>query len=162
MDLSTLADLVAAAAIVVSLGLVVHEMRQTRRQAELGNWRDLLQTLVDFKAATNDLAFADLVRRGHADYGGLTETEKLAFGLYLEQGVHVLGNFVKHNDALPSRLKGLDLAIVNLFHDLLATPGGAAWWAEARQAGRFMPETYVVTEALLEKRRANGGRPLTG
>ncbi len=160
MDLSTIADLIAAAAIVVSLGFVGYEIQQTRKQAGLNNWRDLLQTLVDYKALTNDLAFADLVRRGHADYHALSETEKMAFGRYLEQGIHVLGNFDKHNDSLPTKIKDLEIPLTNMFYDLLGTPGGAAWWKEAKSHGRFFPETYRITDGYLDMRIANDGNPL--
>lgn len=153
-DLSTLSDLIAAAAIVVSLIFVAYELRQTRVQSELANWRDVLQALTDYKAATNDLAFAEFLTRAHSDYGALTEAEKLSFGLYLEQGVHIWGNFLKHNDTLPKKLEGLEIAIMNSVGEMLTTPGGAAWWAEAHERGRFMPSTYVTMDGFLARRAA--------
>lgn len=159
-DYGTLADIVAAFAIVATLGFVGWEVHMSRKQAELTNWRELLGTMTDHKAQTNDAALAALLVRGHADYGALSEEERLAFGHYLEQGVHVYGNFLKHNDSLPRKLTGLEAAVANHFWELLATPGGAAWWAEAHRRRRFMPGTYAVTDALLERRRARGGAPL--
>jgi hypothetical protein len=152
MDLSVIADfadLIAASAIIVSLVFVGYEMRMTRNQAELSNWRDLLSTFTDFKAITNDLDYASFLVRAHADYHTLNDAEKLSFGLYLEQGIHISGNFLKHNDSLPRKLVGLDEAIESTLGEMLTTPGGAAWWAAAHRRKRFMPETYVVVDRLI-------------
>ncbi len=161
MDLSSLgdiADIIAALAIVLSLAFVGYELHQNRTQAELSNWREVLQTLVDYKGLTNDAEFAEFVTRAHADHAALTEPEKLRFGLYLEQGVHIFGNFLKHNEALPKKLAGLEEAVGNMFVDMLTTPGGAAWWAETRGRGRFMPSTYRTVDALLAKGRRRTDR----
>lgn len=151
-SLADIADLIAAAAIILSLGFVAYELHLTRKQSELSNWRDVLAAFTDYKAITNDLAFAEFVVRAHRDYHALSEAEKLSFGLYLEQGVHIVGNFLKHNDSLPRKLVGLESAIMNTLGEMLTTPGGAAWWAEAHERGRFMPETYRVVDSLLAAR----------
>ena len=154
MDLSNIADiadLVAAFAIVVSLGFVGFELRMSRKQSELSNWREILQTFVDYKGATNDLEFSAFLVRAHRDFEALDDAEKQSFGLFLEQGIHIMGNFLKHNDSLPSKLLGLDDAIATSCQDLLTTPGGAAWWAQAQNKHRFMPETYIIVNALLER-----------
>ncbi len=150
-NIADFADLIAAVAIVVSLIFVGYELHQTRVQSELSNWRDILKSMTDFKAVTNDVTFAEMVTRGQADYAGLSDAEKLSFGLYLEQGIHIFGNFLKHNDSLPQKLTGREDAIGAHFRDLLDTPGGRIWWDEAQADGRFMPETYLVTNALLAK-----------
>ena len=159
-QIADIADLIAAAAIIVSLLFVAYEVRLNRKQAELTNWRETLVMLVEFKACTNDLSFADLVLRGHSDFDALTQAEQLSFGMYLEQGVHTIGNFLKHNDSLPRKLVGMEMAITNLFADLLTTHGGAQWWSEAHTQGRFMPETYRVIDELLAKHAANDGKPI--
>lgn len=150
-NIADFADLIAAVAIVLSLIFVGYELHQTRVQSELSNWREILKSMTDFKSATNDLGFAEVITRGQADYTSLSEAEKLSFGLYLEQGVHIIGNFLKHNDSLPQKLTGLEDAISAHFRDLLTTPGGRFWWEEAQTRGRFMPETYRVTNTLLAK-----------
>ena len=159
-QIADIADLIAAAAIVISLLFVAYEMRATRKQAELTNWREVLHTLTEYKAQTNDPVLADIVVRGHADIDALSDGERLSFELYLEQGVHVYGNFLKHNDSLPQKLIGLDGAVGNHFYELLKTPGGAAWWEGSQKRHRFMPETYRVTNALLNERDAKGGAPI--
>lgn len=158
--IADIADLIAAGAIVVSLLFVAYEIRATRKQTELTNWRELLQTLTDYKAQPNDPSLAAVLVKGHADYASLSDAEKLSFEMYLEQGVHIFGNFLKHNDALPQKLVGLEGAITNYFYEMLSTPGGAAWWEDSQRRKRFMADTYRTTNALLEKRRANGGEPV--
>ena len=150
MSASVIADIIAAAAIVLSLCFVAWELHQTRVQSELSNWRDILASLTEFKAITNDLAYAEFLVRAHADYHALSAAEKLSFSKYCEQGVHIIGNFLKHNESLPRKLAGLDQAIGVHFAELLSTPGGAAWWEEAQARGIFMPGTYVVTNKSLE------------
>lgn len=153
--LASLADIIAAVAIVLSLIFVGYELQQNRTQAELSNWREVLQTLVDYKGQTNDAAFAEFVTRAHADYDALSEADKMRFGYYLEQGVHIYGNFLKHNSALPRKLEGLEDAVSNMFIDMSTTPGGAAWWAQARERSRFMPSTYRTVDAALARGRVS-------
>jgi hypothetical protein len=153
-DWASMADIVAAAAIIVSLIFVGVQLRLTRIQSELGNWREVLQQLTDYKGITNDMAVAKLVTKGHADLDALDAAEKMSFGLYLEQGIHIYGNFLKHNDSLPRKLVGLDGAIKNSLAEMLTTPGGAVWWAEAHKRGRFMPETYRIIDALLKTEKS--------
>ena len=157
MQITVITDIVAAAAIVLSLCFVAWELRQTRVQSELANWRDILASLTTFKAITNDLDYAEFLVRAHADYHALSEAEKLSFGKYCEQGVHIIGNFLRHNESLPRKLAGLDQAIAVHFAELLTTPGGAAWWKEAEARGVFMPGTYVVTNKLLAEHARSKG-----
>jgi hypothetical protein len=89
--------------------------------------------------------------RAQADYDALSATDRMRFGLYLEQGIHIFGNFLKHNNSLPRKLEGLEDAVTNMFIDMLTTPGGSAWWAEAHERGRFMPSTYTIVNDHLAK-----------
>lgn len=152
-EFAPIADVLAALGVMVTVGVLAYEMRQTRRQTELSNWRDLLGTLTDYKGLTQDVEFAQLVERGHADYDALSAADKRRFGLYLEQGVHVYGNFLKHNTELPRKLEGLDDAVANYYIDMLTTPGGAAWLAQTRGLGHFMPATYRVIDEIISAGR---------
>jgi len=58
-------------------------------------------------------------------------TDRRRYGFCLEQGIHIIGNFLEHNNSLPRKLEGLEDAVTNMFIDVLTTPGGRAWWAEA-------------------------------
>ena len=147
-QLAAVADLLAAAGVIGSLLFLAFQMREANRENGLNNWRQLLENLTRYKAVTNDPYMADLVVRGNADYNALREAEKLSFGLYIEQGIHIIGNFEKHTGTVPRQLKGLDFAVQNLMHDLLHTPGAKQWWTEWKPRGRFMPITVQTIEQL--------------
>ena len=145
------ADIIAAFGVILSLAFLAYELRMTRKQSDLANWRDLLQSLIDYKGITNDLAFSEFIDRANQDYSALTSAEKRSYGLYLEQGVHIFGNFMKHNDTVPQKLLGLEKAVDNLMLDLLSTKGAREWWVESKPKGRFMPQTYVFVDRVLAK-----------
>lgn len=157
MDLgriADIADLLAAAGVIVSLGFLAYELRMNRKLAELSNWRELLAALSDYKGLTHDLEFSDLIERGNRDYSALTPSEQRSYGLYLEQGIHIMGNFLKHNDTMPQKLTGIDGAIHSLLRDLLCHPGGLAWWEQSKPKRRFMPQTYVIVDKVIEAETA--------
>jgi hypothetical protein len=100
--LADFADIIAALAIILSLIFVGYELHQNRTQAELSNWRELLQTLVDYKGLTHD---RNSRRSSCARRPTMTRSAPLtacAIGHYLEQGIHIIGNFLKHNNSLPN------------------------------------------------------------
>lgn len=148
MTLAAIADLVAAAGVIGSLIFLGVQLREQNRETGLNNWRELLVTLTDFKGITNDPAMADLVVRGHTDYHALSEAEQLSFGLYLEQGIHIIGNFEKHSGTVPGQMKDLQYPVQNLMLDHLATPGARAWWTQSKPKGRFLPATVATIDRL--------------
>lgn len=151
--LAAIADLIAAAGVIGSLLFLAIQLREQNRETGLNNWRELLQTLTNFKAATNDPVLADLVVRGNGDYHGLSAAEQMTYGLYLEQGIHIIGNFDKHAGTVPRTMENLNYAVHNLMLDLLNHPGARAWWAESKPKGRFMPATVANIEAAMEEGR---------
>jgi hypothetical protein len=148
-QLSAIAELVAAMAVVASLLFLGYELREGNRQARLSNWRELLEALRSFKAQTNDLAFAEMIERAGRDYAGLAAHEKIAYGMYLEQGIHVYGNFAKHTGRIPPGYVGLDEAIENSLRDMLTTSGARAWWDEARGRKRMMAATISRIDRIM-------------
>ncbi|MEL6549215.1 MAG: hypothetical protein AAFQ54_03110 [Pseudomonadota bacterium] len=99
---------------------------------------------------------ADLITRGQADYSALTPAEKLAFGNWLEQGIHIIGSFEKHSGTVPRAMRDVSLATHNLMLDHLRTPGARQWWQEARPRGRFMPNTARA----IDRMQAEGVAPI--
>lgn len=154
MELSKIADfadILAAAGVILSLLFLAYELHMSRKQAELANWRDLLQTLSDYKGLTNDLTFSEFVERANQDYAVLTPAEQRSYGLYLEQGIHIWGNFLKHNDTVPRKLVGLEDAVYNSVGDMMGPPGARMWWEGSKPKGRFMPQTYVMVDEALRR-----------
>jgi hypothetical protein len=154
--LADIADLLAAAGVIASLLFLAVQLRDQNRETRLKNWRELQVSLTQFKAVTNDLAMADLVARGQEDFDALSPGEKLAFGLYLEQGIHIIGNFDKHLGTVPKQFEHLNYAVHNTMLDLLSSPGARAWWKESKPRGRFLPSTA----ALIDKLQDAGARPV--
>lgn len=151
--LADIADLVAAAGVIGSLLFLAFQLREQNRETSLSNWRQLLESLTAFKASTNDPYLADLVMRGNADFHALSPAEQLAYGNWLEQGIHIIGNFEKHTGTVPRTMKDLNLAVHNLMLDHLRSPGARAWWAATKPRGRFMPATVVNIERAQEEGR---------
>lgn len=150
-QLAPIADILAALGVILSLIFLAYELRQNRKQSELANWRDLLESLSNFKGLSNNLDFAEFLERAERDYDALTPAEKRAFGMYLEQGIHIIGNFVKHNDTIPNKLVGMEGALHSLLRDLLNNKGARTWWIETKPKGRFMPQTYVMVDTVLDQ-----------
>jgi len=148
-QLAPTADIIAAIGVILSLIFLAYELRQNRKQSELANWRDLLESLSTFKGLTNDLEFSEFLERAEKDYHALTPAEQRSFGMYLEQGIHIIGNFAKHNDTIPNKLVGMEDAIHSLLRDLLNTHGARAWCFETKPKRRFMPQTYVMVDGVL-------------
>ncbi|MEM1430139.1 MAG: hypothetical protein AAGG09_11835 [Pseudomonadota bacterium] len=157
MPLSTLAasaDLIAALGVIASLLFLATELRRSNRANRQANWRQLLDSYSAFKAVTNDLAYAEFLSRARQDYHALSAGEKLSFGHYQEQGIHVMSNFYKHDTDVPEEVEGLIAAIDAVMLDHLDNPGARAWLAESRIRGRLRRATYAKIDALL----ARGGR----
>ena len=148
-EIFVIAEIIAAFAIVGSLMFLGSELREGNRQARASNWGEGLEALREFKAQTNDLAFAEMIERGHRDFSTLQAHEKRAFGLYLEQGIQVYGNFGKHGGRIPAGYVGFEEPLQNSMRDLLTTPGARAWWDETRGRKRLMPETISRIDKLL-------------
>lgn len=152
LKLAAIADLIAAAGVIASLLFLAFQLREQNRETGLNNWRQLLESLTALKASTNDPRMADLIVRGNADFHALSPAEQLAYGNYLEQGIHIIGNFEKHTGTVPRTMKDLDLAVHNLMLDLLSPPGARQWWAVSKPHGRFMP----ATAATIDKFQVDG------
>lgn len=141
-SIAAVADLIAAAAVVASVCFLAYELRQTNKQSRLANWRELLAELRSFKALTNDLEFSAFLERAQKDYAALSPSEKVSFAHYLEQGVHVYGNFTKHSGTVPGEFIGLEKAVSNCLADMMSSQGAIACWQDWETRGRLMPATY--------------------
>jgi len=86
-----------------------------------------------------------------ADIADLIAAEKRGYGQYLEQGIHITGNFAKHRGGVPNELNGLQDAVNNSLVDLLNTVGGREWWAEYKPKGKLMPATCQNIDAIFAR-----------
>jgi hypothetical protein len=69
----------------------------------------------------------------------------------------IAGEPLNRGDDLPRKLAGLEDAVTSMFADMLTTPGGSAWWAEAQTRGRFMGGTYTTVNDHLARHMARKG-----
>lgn len=145
-----IADLVAAIGVIGTMLFLAYELHQSNKEARLSNWRQLLDSFRDYKSTTNDLALSELIERGNQSYIGLNPLEQRSYGQYLEQGIHVMGNFSKHTGKVPFELTGLNTAVENSMLDLLNTPGGREWWQEYKPKGKLLPSSYLMIDGLLD------------
>lgn len=149
--LADFADLLAALGVIASLLFLAMELRRSNRDTRQANWRALLDSYREFKALTNDLAFAEFVLKARADYQSLTAAERLSFEHYQEQGIHVMGNFFKHASTMPGELTGLTQAVEVCMAEHLDGQGARDWYADNKTRGRLMPETYRNLDAILAR-----------
>ena len=130
IDLATWAQVASAAGVIGSLIFVGLQIRHTNTQAGLENVRGQLDALRDFKSQTNDPFMAELVFRGRQSYHDLSDSEKLAFSLYLEQGIHAAMLIYFH--AGKDNISSDESEQSNRLHivSILDHPGTREWWAE--------------------------------
>jgi len=148
-QIADIADLIAAFGVIGSLLFLAFELRLSNKENRMSNWRQLLDSFREYKAVTNDVAFSELIERGNSNYDDLSAAEKRSFGHYLEQGIHVMGNFSKHRGGIPVELTGLQTAVDNSLIDLLNTRGARQWWVAYKPKGKLMPQTYQTIDNML-------------
>lgn len=150
-QLADIADLLAALGVVGSLLFLAFELRISNKENRMANWRQLLDSFREYKAITNNVEFSELIERANKSFDDLTAAEKRSYGQYLEQGIHVMGNFTKHRGGMPVELNGLQTAIENSMIDLLNTNGGRQWYKEYKPKGKLLPNTFRTIDAIFEK-----------
>ena len=146
--LADIADLLAAAGVIGSLIFLGLQLREQNRETGLNNWRELLITLTESKGITCNPKWPIWCFVGTRTTTRSALPKRLSFAMYLEQGIHIIGNFEQHSGTVPAQLKDLHDRVRNLMLDHLATPGARAWWAESKPKGRFLPSTVEMIDRL--------------
>ncbi|NDW46705.1 hypothetical protein [Ruegeria sp. PrR005] len=124
----------AAFGVILTMLFVGLELRRSNIEASLSNTRDQLTMLSTFKAVTNDQYMADLVQRGRASYTDLNASEKIAFGLYLEQGIHASMAVYYHSGRDITDAQASMQSSERHLKAILDHPGAREWWVENRQS----------------------------
>ena len=148
-QMADIADLIAALGVIGSILFLAFELRHSNEETRMANWRQLLDSIREFKAITNDVSFSELIERGNTSYESLSAAEKRSYGQYLEQGIHVIGNFTKHRGGIPKQFSGLQDAVSKSLLDLLESEGARQWYQESKPKGKLMAETYRTIDGLL-------------
>ena len=84
-EFADIADLVAAFGLIASLLFLAWELRKNSEQARLQNWYSVLAALREHKRRTDDLSVSDVLYRGRESYEGLSGSEKILFGHWMEE-----------------------------------------------------------------------------
>ncbi|UCE32117.1 MAG: hypothetical protein JSW68_04080 [Burkholderiales bacterium] len=126
--LADLADLLAALGVISSLVFVAFEIRKSSEQARLSNWNSVLSGLREHKRRTDDPRVADLIVRGRADFEGLSEADKLAFGFWMEELIQCFDGLIVHQNSIAVSPDESRRAAVGAFAMHFSFPGCRAWY----------------------------------
>ena len=127
-----LLEAAAAIGVIVTMLFVGLELRRSNIETFLSNTREQLKLLSVFKSATNDPYMADLVCRGRRSFDDLNDSEKIAFGLYLEQGIHASMAVYYHSGRDITDTKASIQSSERHLKAILDHPGARQWWAQER------------------------------
>jgi hypothetical protein len=148
-EFASIAEIVAAVGVIVSLLVVAWEIRKNTAQSKQSNWGWLVDRFSTVYAQTDDLTLADLVARGRQSFHALSEGEKIAFGHYLEQlCIANDGLLVFSKSEVYGQEEMMALFEKHMrFH--LGFPGAREWW-EQFQSERGFPQktTDAINRAL--------------
>jgi hypothetical protein len=147
--MSDLAQLVGAIAVVLSLVFVGLQVRQNTAALQRNEHNSTMaQWTVIRMAVVQNRELADLMTAGLHGERTLDAADQLRLEQFLQEhlwaGFHIWdrtqrGVFAKGT---------FELTAGALLHQVLATPGGGAWWARAKKVG-FLPKYVADVGAVL-------------
>ncbi len=139
VQITVLAELLAAAGVIASLIFVAFEIRKNAAQARQANWGNAADRFNAVYSQTDDIELAKLVVKGRQSYHDLSEAEKVSFGHYLEQICIAIEALLVHGESLAhGREVMMALAKKHLaFH--LGFPGSRQWYDEFDQQRGYPP-----------------------
>ena len=153
MELGAIGELIGGVAVIATLVYLSVQIRQSNAIERAETHRSFVR---DWNHAVleplRNAEAANILRRGNANFGSLSEDEKIQlFGHYgqlffLAQQLFLLGEEGKVETALVEQSEGVVLTVLGM-------PGASQWFDQAKHA--FVP-IYV---AHLEDRRRSPDRP---
>ncbi len=149
VQITVLAELLAAVGVIASLIFVAFEIRKNAAQARQANWGNAADRFNAVYSQTGDIELAKLVVKGRQSYHDLSEAEKVSFGHYLEQICIAIEALLVHGESLAhGREVMMALAKKHLaFH--LGFPGSRQWYDEFDQQRGYPPAMReFVREAI--------------
>lgn len=122
-------EVIGAVAVVATLLFVARDIRQNSKSLAISALRDTTAQWNQWSnmiASSSDLA--DIVAKGNNAFSGLSESEKLRYGAYVQSFFDNVESYrslvVEHNAE-----KDLDV-LVSITARRIIIPGFAAWWNE--------------------------------
>lgn len=152
--LADIADLLAALGVISSLVFVAFEIRKSSEQARLSNWNAVLAGLREHKRRTDDPHVADLVVRGRADFAGLSEADKIAFGYWMEELIQGFDGLIVHQNSLAVNRAESRRAAIGAFTMHFSFPGVRAWYQWSGVAHRWPTQLIEAIEEGIKRAKA--------
>jgi len=138
-------EVIGVAAVVATLLFVARDIRQNSKSLAISALRDITAQWNHWSnmiASSGDLA--DIVAKGNTSFSGLSESEKLRYGAYVQSFFDNVENYrslvVEHNAD-----KDLNV-LVSIAARRIVIPGFAAWWNE--NAADYGPEFVAWVDDL--------------
>jgi hypothetical protein len=137
--IGAIGEVVGAMAVVVTLLFVARDIRQNSRSLAIAALRDTTAQWnhwSDMIASSSDLA--SIVAKGNISYAGLTDSEKLRYGAYVQS---FFDNVESYRSLVLDHKTDRSLSVLTaITARRLLTPGFAEWWDEntSDYAGDFV------------------------
>ena len=151
-ELSVIAEIIGAVAVIVTLIYVAKEIRQNSRALAISALRDTTSQWNEWGtmlATSADLA--EIVTRGNADYGSLSEAERLRYGAYVQS---FFDNVESYRALVVDHEVEKDIHVLEaIVARRIGTPGFTAWW-QANTA-----DYDVAFVAWIDRLRCNADTP---
>lgn len=131
-DIASIALVFSATGMMLSAIFVGFQLRSSVRLFRIQQREARARGLAEYKLMALDPAVAGLILRARADYGALTEAEKLSFESYLEVAMSSITSL--HLIPAVSSVGAEAAQAFAMRHviGLMDHPGTRAWWAERR------------------------------
>jgi len=134
-DAAQLADLITALAVICSLLFVAFEFRRSNTLRRYQNAHMVGHGLKEFRSQSLDPALASIIAKGREDYTGLSDSNKIVFGAYMEVCVQTFVPFLLYRAANIVE-EGLDIGMAHLRFQF-GFPGVHTCWNEYHKTRRF-------------------------
>lgn len=150
-EFADIADLVAAFGVIASLLFLAWELRKNGEQARLQNWYSVLTALREHKRRTDDLSVSDVVHRGRQSYEGLSGSEKILFGYWMEEWLQAQEGLLIFRHSSAHRREDLTRTATGNLRNMFSHLGCREWWIDSGLADRW-PRSLVnaVSDAITD------------
>jgi len=125
----TIAEIIGAAAVIVTLLFVARDIRQNSRSLSMSALRDTTAQWNQWSemiATSGDLA--DIVVKGNESYSILSSSEKLRYGAYVQS---FFDNVESYRSLVVDHNADKDLVVLSVItRRRITIPGFRSWWSE--------------------------------
>jgi hypothetical protein len=151
---STIAEIIASIAVVVSVAYLAIQIRGQTRQAKLAASRELaIAWTSTADRLIDNQEFVTLYLRSAADYESLPNAERFRISMFLLQSMRLREQSFLHvqkGNLDPTHFESTDRILV----EALRLPGVQQWWAINRE--HFCEEFMVYVDGRMELAKGSG------